>query len=179
MRRCITTGRPEGKKVDSIAKSKPRHQNSMAGKGLNNEQVVEEMNKMVAFIKQEAIEKARETKVRADEEFQLEKGKLVRGETAAIDAFFAKKVKAFEVQCKIKASHAVNRDRLTVLELRNSLLADLVAQAKGRLASVLEDQAAYPVLLKALLLQVLTCHQTTCQSTQLSSIPHLALKRLN
>ena len=38
----------------------------MAGKGLNDEQVAQEMNKMVAFIKQEALEKAREIKLKVN-----------------------------------------------------------------------------------------------------------------
>jgi hypothetical protein len=40
---------------------------------MNDDEVVSEMNKMVAFIKQEAREKAREIRVKADEEFAIEK----------------------------------------------------------------------------------------------------------
>lgn len=40
---------------------------------LNDDEVLSELNKMVAFIKQEALEKAREIKVKADEEFAIEK----------------------------------------------------------------------------------------------------------
>jgi V-type H+-transporting ATPase subunit E len=73
----------------------------MADRGLNDTQVATEMNKMVAFIKQEALEKAREIKVKADEEFNIEKAKLVRLETVAIDAFYAKKMKTAESQRKM------------------------------------------------------------------------------
>lgn len=48
---------------------------------LNDVEVSAEMSKMVSFIKQEALEKAREIKVKADEEFNIEKAKLVRQET--------------------------------------------------------------------------------------------------
>lgn len=48
---------------------------------MNDVEVSAEMNKMVSFIKQEALEKAREIKVKADEEFNIEKAKLVRQET--------------------------------------------------------------------------------------------------
>ena len=99
---------------------------------MNDDEVVNEMKKMVkttyisliqvvdcwqvAFIKQEAMEKAREIKVKADEEFAIEKvvkssfpnntqlirdhynqAKLVKQETSAIDAQFEKKRKAGEV----------------------------------------------------------------------------------
>lgn len=40
-----------------------RHKMSTAGR-LNDNEVAQEMNKMVAFIKQEALEKARETKIK-------------------------------------------------------------------------------------------------------------------
>lgn len=82
----------------------------MAGR-LNDTEVAQEMNKMIAFIKQEALEKARETKVKADEEFNIEKGKLVRAETVNIEAFFTKKVKQAEVQRKIATSHLINKNR--------------------------------------------------------------------
>ena len=68
---------------------------------MNDGQVAAEMTKMVSFIKQEALEKAREIKVKADEEFNIEKAKLVRSETVAIDAFFAKKMKQAESQRKM------------------------------------------------------------------------------
>lgn len=40
---------------------------------MNDDEVLTEMKKMVAFIKQEAMEKAREIQVKADEEFAIEK----------------------------------------------------------------------------------------------------------
>lgn len=104
----------------------------------------------VAFIKQEALEKARETKIKADEEFQIEKGKLVRQESAHIEAFFLKKVKQFDISCKINASHVTNKNRLLVLEQRNVLLAELVAGAKAQLSAI----EGYSDLLKNLVLQV-------------------------
>ena len=126
---------------------------------LNDDQVLQEMNKMVswnwyqvAFIKQEALEKARETKIKADEEFHLEKGKLVRQETILIETFFAKKLKQFEVNCKIQSSHLVNRNRLTVLEHRNAMLQDLVAETKVALKQL--QGPGYTELLKNLSLQV-------------------------
>lgn len=45
----------------------------MSSRPLNDDEVINEMNKMVAFIRQEANEKAREIKVKADEEFAIEK----------------------------------------------------------------------------------------------------------
>jgi V-type H+-transporting ATPase subunit E len=73
-------------------------------RGLNDAEVSAEMNKMVQFIKQEALEKAREIKVKADEEFNIEKAKLVRQETVAIEAFYQKKIKQADIQRKMCVS---------------------------------------------------------------------------
>ncbi|KAJ2999491.1 V-ATPase V1 sector subunit E [Globomyces sp. JEL0801] len=124
----------------------------MAGR-LNDSEVAQEMNKMVAFIKQEALEKARETKIKADEEFNIEKGKLVRAETVAIEAFFQKKLKQADVQRKISASHLINKNRLQVLAQRQQVLNDLFAQTKLQLNSLTKDSGKYQELLKNLLLQ--------------------------
>jgi V-type H+-transporting ATPase subunit E len=70
-------------------------------KALNDEEVHTEMRKMVAFISQEAMEKAREIRVKADEEFNIEKAKLVRTEAVAIENVFAKKVKQSSIQRKM------------------------------------------------------------------------------
>lgn len=48
----------------------------MSTRPMNDDEVLNELNKMVAFIKQEANEKAREIKVKADEEFSIEKVRL-------------------------------------------------------------------------------------------------------
>ncbi|KAJ3304398.1 V-ATPase V1 sector subunit E [Kappamyces sp. JEL0829] len=108
---------------------------------------------MVAFIKQEALEKARETKIKADEEFNIEKGKLVRAETVNIEAFFQKKLKQSDVQRKISQSHLINKNRLKVLASRQQVLNDLFAEARAQLHSLTSDQAAYGELLKNLILQ--------------------------
>lgn len=55
----------------------------------------------VAFIKQEALEKAREIRVKADEEFAIEKAKLVKQEQLAIDTQYEKKLKGAQVSQKM------------------------------------------------------------------------------
>lgn len=68
---------------------------------LNEEEAGKEMKKMVAFIMQEADEKCREIKVKADEEFNVEKAKLVHQETVAIEAQFERKLKQAEIKRKM------------------------------------------------------------------------------
>ncbi|KAI8844249.1 ATP synthase subunit-domain-containing protein [Chytridium lagenaria] len=124
----------------------------MAGR-LNDNEVAAEMNKMVSFIKQEALEKAREIKVKADEEFNIEKAKLVRQETIAIEAFYQKKIKQAEVSRKIAHSNHVNKNRLRVLQARQQILDELFEETRSKLVSISSDAAKYQSLLKDLLLQ--------------------------
>lgn len=87
-------------------------------KPMNDEEVLSEMKKMVAFIKQEAVEKAREIQVKADEEFAIEKvnllmappsstefypsqAKIVRQEAVNIDSSYDKKKKQAVVSQKM------------------------------------------------------------------------------
>lgn len=108
----------------------------MASRPMNDDEVLTEMNKMVAFIKQEALEKAREIRVKADEEFAIEKAKLVKQEQQAIDAQYEKKRKGAEVSQKIAHSTLTNKSRLRLLNLREQHLQDLFQAAREQLATL-------------------------------------------
>ncbi|PHZ15124.1 ATPase, V1/A1 complex, subunit E [Rhizopus microsporus ATCC 52813] len=120
---------------------------------LNDEEVFNEMKKMVAFIKQEAIEKAREIKVKADEEFNIEKAKIVRQESLNIDAVFERKIKQAEVQKRIAQSNHINKTRLKILQERQQVLDEVFEEANQRIHQVSDDQETYAALLEGLVLQ--------------------------
>lgn len=73
-------------------------------KQLSEDEASKEMKKMVAFIMQEATEKSREIQVKADEEFNIEKAKLVRQDTVAIEQHYARKLKQAEVRRRMYAT---------------------------------------------------------------------------
>jgi len=125
---------------------------TMASRPMNDEEVLSEMNKMVAFIKQEALEKAREIKVKADEEFAIEKAKLVKQEQQAIDAQYEKKRKGAEVAQKIAQSTLTNKSRLRLLHLREQHLQDLFQVAREQLAS-LASSSQYVQFLEGVIVQ--------------------------
>ncbi|QSS59631.1 vacuolar ATP synthase subunit E [Histoplasma capsulatum] len=102
---------------------------------LSDDQVAGELRKMTAFIRQEALEKAREIQLKADEEFAIEKSKLVRQETAAIDLLYEKKFKQAAMSQQITRSTLANRTRLRVLTARQALLDELFDQAREQLAN--------------------------------------------
>ncbi|KAF9451570.1 ATPase, V1/A1 complex, subunit E [Macrolepiota fuliginosa MF-IS2] len=126
----------------------------MSSRALNDDEVLSEMNKMVAFIKQEALEKAREIKVKADEEFAIEKAKLVKQEQQAIDAQYEKKRKGGEVAQKITQSTLTNRSRLKLLHRREEHLQDLFSNARSQLTQLAaSDSGAYTQFLEGVIVQ--------------------------
>lgn len=109
---------------------------------------------MTAFIRQEALEKAREIQLKADEEFAIEKSKLVRQETAAIDTQYEKKFKQAAMSQQITRSTLANRTRLRVLSARQELLDDLFQEARGQISGIAaKDAKKYQEVLKALILE--------------------------
>ncbi|KAI0458429.1 ATPase, V1/A1 complex, subunit E [Xylaria acuta] len=120
---------------------------------LSDDQVGQELRKMTAFIKQEAIEKAREIEIKANEEFSIEKSKLVREETDAIDATYAKKFKQASMTQQITRSTVANKTRLRVLGARQELLDNIFDEAAEKLASAAKDKGKYKTVLKGLLLE--------------------------
>jgi V-type H+-transporting ATPase subunit E len=108
---------------------------------------------MVAFIRQEAQEKANEIKIKADEEFAIEKSKLVRQETAAIDSSYEKKFKQAGMSQQITRSTVSNKSRIRVLSARQELLDELFEGARKKLSDVPKDKKKYAELLKELILE--------------------------
>ncbi|KAJ9071091.1 V-ATPase V1 sector subunit E [Entomophthora muscae] len=122
-------------------------------RALNDEEVFAEMKKMVAFIKQEALEKAREIKVKADEEFNIEKAKIVRQESIHIESVFERKTKQVEIEKTIAKSTLTNKSRLEILGERQNLINELFETAAGELIKVAKDESKYSAFLKDLILQ--------------------------
>ena len=108
---------------------------------------------MTAFIKQEALEKAHEIQIKADEEFAIEKSKLVRQECAAIDTSYEKKFKQASMSQQITRSTMANKTRLRVLSSRQELLNDLFEKARGRLGDFAKDKGKYEGICKGLVLE--------------------------
>lgn len=120
---------------------------------MSDDQVATELRKMTAFIRQEALEKAREIQLKADEEFSIEKAQLVRSSTSEIDTEYDKKFKQAGMSQQITDSTLANKTRLRVLSARQELLDDLFEQSRSKLAEFAKDQSKYTSTLKNLLLE--------------------------
>jgi V-type H+-transporting ATPase subunit E len=107
---------------------------------------------MTAFIRQEALEKAREIQLKADEEFAIEKSKLVREETASIDTEYEKKFKQAGMSQQITRSTTSNKTRLKVLSARQELLDKLFEEARKKLGGQSKEKG-YDEVLRGLVLE--------------------------
>ena len=108
---------------------------------------------MTAFIRQEALEKAKEIQIKADEEFAIEKSKLVRQETSSIDTQYEKKFKQASMSQQITRSTLANKTRIKVLSARQELLDDLFEKARGKLVGYASDKGKYQEMCKNLVLE--------------------------
>ncbi|KAI7848849.1 ATP synthase subunit [Circinella umbellata] len=102
---------------------------------LNEDEVFNEMKKM------------------ADEEFNIEKAKIVRQESLNIEAVFERKIKQAEVQKRIAQSNHVNKARLRVLQERQQILDSLFEDTQQNILSIPDDQESYTELMEGLILQ--------------------------
>ncbi|XP_067236561.1 V-type proton ATPase subunit E 1a [Chanodichthys erythropterus] len=120
---------------------------------LSDAAVQKQIKHMMAFIEQEANEKAEEIDAKAEEEFNIEKGRLVQTQRLKIMEYYEKKEKQIEQQKKIQMSNLLNQARLKVLKARDDMIKDLLNDAKLQLANIAKDPNQYPTLLEGLVLQ--------------------------
>eukprot|EP01121_Diplochlamys_sp_Union-15-3_P013416 TRINITY_DN415_c0_g1_i1.p1 TRINITY_DN415_c0_g1~~TRINITY_DN415_c0_g1_i1.p1 ORF type:complete len:244 (+),score=58.56 TRINITY_DN415_c0_g1_i1:111-842(+) len=115
--------------------------------------VKKQLDNMVSFIKKEAEEKANEIAVKAEEEFTLERGRLVQAQKLKIMKDFERREKQVEVQKKIAYSNELNKSRLTILKAREDGIQLLFNEAKHKLVAISKNDSEYRPLLKKLILQ--------------------------
>lgn len=116
-------------------------------------EVERQIQQMIQFIDHEAEEKEVEILAKADEEFNIEKGRLVEQEKQKIRAFYEKKEKNAELQKKIQISNLQNQARLKLLKQREEHLVVVMDKATDRLRVLTQDVARYQTMLSGLLTQ--------------------------
>lgn len=120
---------------------------------LSDADVQKQIHHMMAFIDQEANEKAEEIDAKAEEEFNIEKGRLVQQQRVKIMEFYERKEKQIELQKKIQNSNLQNQARLRVLKTREDHIKNLLETARQRLSKKSSDKSDYARLLQGLITQ--------------------------
>lgn len=106
---------------------------------------------MKAFIEKEAQEKAKEIKLKADEEYEIEKASIVRSETAAIDSTYEQKFKKAALAQQITKSTIGNKSRLKILSEKEKVLEDIFEEASKELAKLSSNKNEYKSVLEGLI----------------------------
>jgi len=106
---------------------------------------------MMAFIEQEANEKIEEIDAKAEEEFNIEKGRLVQTQRLKIMEHYDKKEKQVALKNKIQSSNLFNKARLDVLKSQEKHCKDILEETRSRLHGKGND----PELLRKLIVQAL------------------------
>jgi V-type H+-transporting ATPase subunit E len=120
---------------------------------LSDADVQKQIKHMMAFIEQEANEKAEEIDAKAEEEFNIEKGRLVQQQRIKIMEYYEKKEKQVELQKKIQSSNMLNQARLKVLKVREDHVRAVLDEARRRLGEVARDPERYSQILQSLITQ--------------------------
>mmetsp|Transcript_44145 Transcript_44145/g.90113 ORF Transcript_44145/g.90113 Transcript_44145/m.90113 type:complete len:231 (-) Transcript_44145:276-968(-) len=89
---------------------------------MEKQAVERQIKQMVEFIKQEAKEKSQEILTKAEEEFNMEKLRLVEQEKVKVKTEFDRKNKQVEIKKRIDFSNEVNASRLKVLQEREAVV---------------------------------------------------------
>lgn len=124
---------------------------------LSDDDVNRQIDHMIAFIKNESQEKIEEIYAKADEEFQIEKGRLVNQQRIKIIDFYEKKEKTLEQQKRLQQSKFINVGRLEVLKAREVHVENLMEAAQKELLKISQDKKAYKDMLEKLIIQ--SCFQ--------------------
>jgi len=113
------------------------------------------IRQMINFILQEAQEKAEEINYKSNEEFQIEKGRIINPERLKINQEFDHKIKDLEIKRKIEYSTQVNDARLQVLKRRGELMSKIENETFDKLQSLKSDKNNYKEILTRLIIQSL------------------------
>uniref|UniRef100_A0A0N4Z362 V-type proton ATPase subunit E n=1 Tax=Parastrongyloides trichosuri TaxID=131310 RepID=A0A0N4Z362_PARTI len=122
--------------------------------GISDNEVQKQLSHMMAFIEQEANEKAEEIDAKAEEEYTIEKGRLVQQQRTKIMEYYDKKKKQVVLQKKIHSSNMLNEGRLQCLKAREEHLGNVLEEARSNLSQI-SGSNKYPEILKGLIKQAL------------------------
>ncbi|CAF0770140.1 unnamed protein product [Didymodactylos carnosus] len=121
--------------------------------GLSEADVAKQIQQMISFINQEASEKVEEIEAKAEEEFNIEKSRLVTQQRVKIMEYYDKKEKQIELQKKIQHSNLLNQSRLSILKARDDYIQQLKEEARKELGLLAQDKEKYSGILTNLIAQ--------------------------
>nr|QSE03616.1 V-type proton ATPase subunit E [Metchnikovella dogieli] len=107
-----------------------------------------EMEKMIAFIRQEALEKVSELEIKAEEEQNIERARIVQQETISLEEKAEKRKKEFLRTIKIGSSGKASKTNMRVLELKREIINGAFSEACDRVLAQIGEEASYREILR-------------------------------
>ncbi|XP_065911857.1 V-type proton ATPase subunit E 1-like [Dysidea avara] len=120
---------------------------------LTDQEVDKQIEHMKSFIEKEAQEKAEEILAKAEEEFNIERGRLFQQEKLKIMSYFERKEKQIEMQRKIQRSNLLNQARIATLKAQDDHIQRIMEETRVRLGDIRKNESKYKEMLKGLLTQ--------------------------
>jgi len=111
------------------------------------------IKQMVAFIRQEARDKAEEIEVRAKEECNVEVMKMTDREKAKMREEFKQREKRIEIENKITKQKVLDGYRMELLKAEDNKKTELKDMVQKRFASVTKNSGKYKEFLKQAMIQ--------------------------
>jgi len=111
------------------------------------------IKQMVAFIRQEARDKAEEIEVRAKEECNVEVMKMTDREKAKMREEFKQREKRIEIENKITKQKVLDGYRMELLKAEDNKKAELKGMVKKRFSNVTKNSGKYKDFLKQAMIQ--------------------------
>lgn len=111
------------------------------------------IQQMVAFIKQEARDKAEEIEVRAKEDVNVEVLKMQDRDKAKWREFYKQQEKRVEIEAKIAKQQLLDSFRMKHLQIQDEKIQELGSLAKERFAGIVNDTHSYREFLVNSLIQ--------------------------
>jgi len=130
---------------------------------LKDDDVQKQLKQMVAFILKEANEKADEILVKAKEEFNIERQRLLQAEKVKLTKEFEKKEKQLEVNKKIAYSNELNQARLRSLKAREDAVGKIITDGYNSLATISQASGYKDLLFELIVQAAIKLNESTAQ----------------
>jgi len=111
------------------------------------------IRQMVAFIRQEARDKAEEINVKANEECNVEVLKMVDREKAKLREHYKQQEKRIEIETKIGRQKLLDEYRMQLLREEDQKIQAIARQAQERFAGITADARQYAAYMKDSMMQ--------------------------
>eukprot|EP01016_Furgasonia_blochmanni_P045148 TRINITY_DN632_c0_g1_i4.p1 TRINITY_DN632_c0_g1~~TRINITY_DN632_c0_g1_i4.p1 ORF type:complete len:295 (-),score=107.72 TRINITY_DN632_c0_g1_i4:114-998(-) len=118
-----------------------------------NKETDDRIKKMEKLIKDEAEEKARTIRENAEQQYNIEKNKIINQMKEKVLQEFREKLENYSVQKRIERSSKINNSRIKKMEQRFAVINKVREEAATKLRSQLSDPSIHKPLMKKLIIQ--------------------------